>query len=399
MYTYRLLKYTALDSKGNKVSGEFYGDKESLLRFLQREGYLILDITEVKPKSRGKYSLDSFLLDLENLYFLLRAGTPLEEAINAVIKSSSNNKEIEFWESLKARVKSGMLFSDALLEAMRENGLSYFLSFVSLIKAAESMGELKTGILNYLSLVKRIQEIRANIINSLSYPGFLLFMTLIVLDIILVFIIPKFSAIFTSSDLSKLSFLSRIEIELGLWVNDHFKQSILISAFSLVSIVMIFVISWKKILVYLTRIPLIRDVVLAFDLSNLFSILSLSLKSGLTLLEALSISRDIVVSEEISQSIERLIDGLRGGRSLSESMQNLDVFPEDVKTVIETSEKSASLEEASELISSRYKEVLERKITIITKFIEPAVIIVIGIFIGFIIFGIINAILALTEVL
>ena len=394
-----ILRYKALDSKGNRVTGEFIGSKWDLIASLREEGYLILDIQEQKIRSVSKYKLSQFLIDLENLYFLLDSGSTISEAVNSIIKSSSSDARVNFWEVLKDEIKQGKLFSDALIETMSKNDSMFFPSFVNLIKAAESAGKLKEGIFNYLVLIKKIQEAKSRIVNSLSYPAFLLLATLIVLSLIFLLIIPKFSAIFTPSDLSRLSTLSRLEISLGFWISSHQTESLILA----ISIVIITglapIIAFKKIIGYLSKIPITREAIFSFDFVNFFSTLTLALRSGLTLLEALKLSENVVVSKEVKQSIDRTIAKIREGKSLSEAIQNLEIFPEEVKVAIKTSEASSSLDRAFSLLSKRYEEILMKKINTFTKFLEPVIIIIIGSIIGVIIFGIMNAILGLTEVL
>jgi len=394
-----ILKYRALDSRGNKITGEFVGNKQDLVDFLRQEGYLIIDIQELKPKFDSKYQLNQFLTDLENLNFLLESGTTLDEALSSLIKSFSSSSQINFWETLRNEVKQGKLFSDALMKAMSKGNSFFYPSFVNLIKAAESAGKIKVGILNYLTLVKKIQEVKSNIINSLAYPAFLLLSTLIVLDLIFLFILPKFSAIFSPSDLSKLSSLSKLEISLGFWISSHQKESLIIAISTIILLGLLPMLIFNKIINYISKITIARSMILSFDFVNFFNTLSLALQSDLTLLEALKLSTNVVTSREMKQSIDRIITKIKEGKTFSEAIQNLEIFPEEIKTVIKTSEKTSSLDKVFLILSKRYEKILSRKISIFTKFLEPIIIIVIGAIIGTIIFGIMNAILGLTEVL
>ncbi len=395
-----ILKYIALDNKGNKISGEFFGSKESLLQKLQKEGYFILKIEEIKlQKEEGKYRLKDFILDLENLYFLLESGTTIDEAINSIIHSTSNISKIKFWENVKSELKKGQIFSDALLITMHQFKTSFYPSFIALINTAEKTGKLKTGIYNFLILIKRIQEAKSKIISSLSYPLFLLLSTLIILSIIFLFIIPKFSSIFSPSDISKLSPLSRIEIEMGIWINSHFKESILISLLFIVGLSSFPFLLFSKLSKYYSIIPIFRKTVLMFDFFNLFSTLSLAMESGLTLSDALKLSKNILISDEVKNTIDRMLSKIQEGNSLSSAIQSLEIFPEEIKTVIKTSEKTASLPRAFSLISQRYNNILTNQIELLSKFLEPAIIVIIGLAIGIIIFGIMNAILGLSEAL
>ena len=346
--------------------------------------------------SSRKFSIKKQTFFAKRLSFLIKAGLPILDSLHVIKKQSKLASETRIFNSIIDSVANGQSLANSL---SRFEGV--FGGFaINIIKSGESSGNLTMN-LNYLADELRKKEILKNkILSAMLYPIIIILATFLITVLLIVYIFPKILPIFASLH-AKLPLSTRIVI----FVSDIFRNYglyILLIALFLFSACFLLIKYVGKIKFFyhgmLIRIPFIRGVVGNYNLSNFTRTLGLLLKSEISIGESLLIASDTIDNVQYKQAISVIADEVQKGKNLSECMTAYPVlFPDMVCHLIAVGEKSGSLSNSLMYLSEFYENEFDDITKNLSSAIEPVLMILMGILVGFIAISVITPIYEITN--
>lgn len=398
-----LYHYLAADSAGKIQEAEY--DAESLAQVLQYLAGRDLRPIAVKPlkeKVRGANALfggitigDKVFL-AKYLSLMLKVGTDLLAAINILIADI----EKPAMKNLLLEVRENLTKGRPFFEAFERHPKDFSSVFINLVKAAESAGNLQETFADLSKSLQAEAELRGRIKSAIVYPLILLGTSMMVFTFLVTFALPRINKVFTDSGITPPLF-SRIVFGVGLFVNDHIVV-IAILVLTLLGPGLIFFIKnpiGRRIADRaLSRLPLIRNIYRDLAVQRFAATYSALMKAGLPILQTTKIASEVVGSEEFRLSLLRIADeGLAKGVSMGDAFRRELVFPRVVSNLVAISEKAGHLEEVLQTLSEFYSTKVEGSIRTLVSFLEPALLMTMGLLVATIALSIIIPIYQLTT--
>ena len=331
----------------------------------------------------------------KRLSFLIHAGVPIIEGLR-LLRGFRSKQKAKIFDRIIADVENGQFLS-ASLEKFRH----IFGDFaINIIRVGESVGLLDQN-LNYLAdELKKKQELRRKIISSLIYPCFIVVATFGIVILLLTFVFPKVLPVFSSLKI-KLPWPTQIVIAVSAFVMHY-------GLYTLVALVAAAILIWllaKKtettklaISHLILRLPLIGQLVQNYQLANFFRTFGLLLKSGITVSSALTIVADSIPNLVYKYALQNLSGSVSRGRKISTELEeNQRLFPEIAVQMVATGEHSGNLSETLLYLAQMYENEVDEMTKNLSGAIEPALMVFMGVLVGFIAISIIMPIYMITQ--
>jgi len=271
--------------------------------------------------------------------------------------------------------------------------------FINMVKAGESSGNLEKVFGDLSTSLQKQQEIRDKIRAALIYPVILLIMASVILLVMVTFILPRIASTFLSSGINPPVF-TKIVFGVGLFIGGNIAIILPLIIAAAIGLWMFFrTAGGRKFLDQtLSRTPVIRDVVEKMALQRFSATLASLLRSGLPILDALGITAGASGSTEMEAALNRIAkEGVAKGLTIGDSFRRETVFPRVVVNLITISEKAGHMENILDTLSDFYAAEIDSSIKILMSFLEPALLLIMGIMVGGIALSIIVPIYQLTA--
>lgn len=330
-----------------------------------------------------------------NLSVGIKSGMPLVEVLSLLKQQTASKYFQQVIQGFINNVNNGQFLAQAL-----GNEKSVFNDFfISIVKVGESSGNLAEGLLYLSKELKKQREISGKVKSALIYPIIIFFATVGITLFLTIFIFPKLLPIFSS-----LKITLPLSTRMVIWLLGFIKNYGFLTAGMLIA----FVVGLKFLLkrekarfIYhslLLRIPFISKVIKNLTLTNFTRSMYVLLKSGVTIIEALSIARGTFTNLCYKKEIDNLIEHVKRGESMTRYLdQKPDLFPPMLTGMIRVGEKSGNLEENLEYLSEYYESEVDETLKNMTIVIEPVMLLVMGLTVGFIAISIITPIYKVSQ--
>src|SRR3989338_1900209 len=314
---------------------------------------------------------------ISNLSTMLEAGIPILESIDSLLEGSKGGLK-KILETLSEDVTQGkrIHFSFAKFPNVFNKVT------VNIIKASEESGTLDETLKDLKDIIAKENEFSDKIKSALIYPSVIVIVFIGVLIVILTFVIPKISLVFT-----------RLRVELPLptkiliFLSDLLlKQTIpVVVGIILVSIGMLFLFKRNKrffVSVFIS-LPVVSGLAKEIDLTRFSRSLYLLLNAGIPITGALELAQDVVVKKEIEKAIITSRDAVQSGKKLSEGLKvQKKSIPSIMIKLIEAGEKSGSLEKSMQDISVYFDYQVSKMLATATVLLEPIILVFTAVLIG-----------------
>lgn len=385
-----LYKCSVLDNKGMKKN--FVQEAESkkqLGAILLEKGYTVISI---EPNSSSKnitfYNLLSKVKSKDLAVFcrqmqaMLSAGVPVTNCLE-IIKLQIDNKLFKIViEDVYNELHKGRTFSEAL--RIHEDVFPEI--FIHMVEAGEISGNLDK-IMDKLSIhYEKEYKMQSKIKNAMAYPFILAIIALIVVIFLLTNVMPTFVQMYISSGV-ELPMITRIFINISNFIVQKW--------YILIGIIFTLIISIELLTknneyhIYVDKIkinfPIIKSINRNVVTSRFTSTLATLLGSGVSMLKALEIVSKVAGNKYIESKLHIVRDDVKNGVSLSAPLQKINVFPPMVHSMIKIGEDSGVLEEMLIKTAAFYDEEVENSIQRLTVILEPLMIVIMALIVGFII--------------
>lgn len=345
--------------------------------------------------SRAKLSLQEQSLFARRLSLLVKAGMPILESINILKKQAKSLSNKKMFETIFHDVSNGQFLSKSLGRFSKVFG-----SFaVNIIKVGETSGTLSEN-LKYLSQeLDKKRELKRKITGALVYPLFIMVAAFAVSALLTVYLFPKLLPVFQSLKV-ELPFTTRALLGLSTFLIKFgfFLLAGLIAAFFL----FIFLLRFRRFKFQLDRfflrLPLVGLLLKHYYLANICRTLGLLLKSQVRVLEAVQITADTTANLIYERELRNLHRDITKGGTFSKYFEkNERLFPVLVSEMLSVGEATGNLSETLLYLSEIYEQELNDETKRLSNVIEPAMMILMGLMIGFIAISIITPIYEVTQ--
>jgi len=321
-----------------------------------------------------------FTVQLANL---TGAGIPIVRALGILEGQCRPGPFKELLADLVEDVAAGTPLSDAVGKHDR----AFDPLYASMVRAGEAGGVLDTVLRRLAAFREKAARIKSQVGQAMVYPLIVVSVVVVVVSVVNVFVIPKFNEIFQSFDM-ELPELTRILLGVSQFSVDYW-YAVFLPPLLLVLLHLFlmrrggryrFRVHWL-----LLKVPVVGDVVaksLVAAFSRTFGTL---LEAGVPHLEALGIVRDTTGNEVLSDAVEHVRRTVREGEGVSAPMAETGVFDDLVVNMVAVGEESGELDAMLLRVAGDYEEEVDRSIDVLFKGLEPALVILVAVFVGVIV--------------
>ncbi len=390
-----VFKYKGIDKKsGKKVKGHIDAkDINEAKRKLQAKGILYESLKEGKGSTfsfafNRKRSLpaDKLASISRNLSIYLKSGIPLVNVIRLAKSQYEDEPRIyDFFSSIENSLDEGKSFYKAL-ETQEIIALPTF--YKQSIKVAEESGTLEAVLLELAKYLKDQDKIQGKVKQALVYPSFIIVISLFMVGFMLTVVVPKITNMFSQLH-QELPKSTQFVIAVG----DFFTKHWLFVALSILIAAIIFSYFYKNsekfkyaVDLALLKTPFIGKISQTSDLARFAYMVSILVKSGVPFVQAVKLSSNIIGNDVLKKQFKKAANDVVEGKNLSVALVKHNAFVDRsfIQAIAlgeETSEVSAVLDNLAEL----YFEENNDRISIFLSLLEPALMLIVGSIIGFIV--------------
>lgn len=401
-----VFSYRALDRKGVERKGQIEADSVSSARtlLLGREYYPI-DISEkIIAEKRGKKGFFQTTLPSKNqiplftrqLATLISAGVPAARSLESIAEQSDDSRMRNLLFTLLEDLKAGKALAEALLPFP-----SLFPEiYINIVRAGEESGTLDLSLSTLADFLEEQEKLIEKIKSALTYPILMMLIATLVVVFLVTFIVPRITTIFDSLG-SALPLSTKILIA----VSGFLGKSWWLLAFMIVGAYVLYGKYYssspgkERIDGMKLKVPLIGKLSNSVAMERFSSTMSTLIRSGLTLEKALLISAGTTGNSVISDKILHVRERVVEGASLAATMKQDRIFPPILVQMVKVGEDSGNLDfmlkKASQAFERDYETFLERFLSLI----EPAIILVMGGLVAFIVISVMLPLLNLSQIL
>jgi len=378
------------------------GSEKELRDKYTQQGFLIYSI---KPRSAGaaisgglfsrrkKLDLEKFLIFNQQFVTLIRAGLPILKGLDLLADRLTDPKLGPYINAVRDEVRNGTLLS----EAFRQQEI-FPKMYVTSVMAGEKSGSLTEVLERYISYQKVALAVRKKVVVSLMYPCVLIVLVILLMVFLVTYVVPTFATLYTTMD-ARLPAMTVALITIGTTARSY----ILLLAGGVVAA--IFLVRWwakrpaarETIDKIKMKVPVAGEIWTKYQVAQLSRILGTLLTGGIPLVQAMETAADSLNTPLLKRAIEAAGKRVREGQPLSESLKTSGIFPGLATDMIEVGESTGALPAMLNSVAEFFEEDVNTRMTATLSLIEPAIMIVMGTFVAFVLISLYLPIFSLAD--
>jgi len=416
--------YIALDARGQEASGLLEAaSSNAAISQLRQAGYFPTSVieealtgtdgkearrragtvTQIK-KARTKKGIVLFerkkvkskilMIFTRQLSTLIDSGLPLLRSLNVLAKQERDKVLKRTIDKLADSVQGGSTFSDALaLHPKIFNNL-----YVNMVKAGEVGGVLELVLTRLSEFQEKAAKIKNKVISAMVYPIIVMTMAVGILCFLLVFIVPRFEAIFHDLLGDKpLPPVTRFVLGFSGFMKEH--GLVLLGAIVLIVVFYNFIGRTRRgrlvIDVFKLRMPLFGNLNRKTAISRFARTLGTLVTSGVPILQALNITRETAGNAAIARAIARVHDSVKEGESIVQPMEASKTFPPMVVSMVDVGEETGKLPEMLLKVADVFDDEVDNAVAALTSMLEPIMIVFLAVIVGTIVLALFTPLISI----
>jgi type II secretory pathway component PulF len=406
--------YKARKRSGELVEGVLeVPDRSAALSQIQRSGLFPLAVADVKAgaapatKNAGKggvnlisllpqsmreqmtqkrkpklQELATFTTQLANL---LQSGMPLTVALNSMTHLESPGIPAEVSRDLKTEVTEGRGLSDAMARQPRIFSELY----INMVKAGESSGSLVQVLRRMASHFQQFAEVQAKFKSAMIYPAMVICVGLGIVAFFMFFMMPRFTEIFNGFNI-QLPLPTRALMRASHWFLDYWWLLGLV----IVALVILFkrfqtsAAGARKLDEWRMKAPVIGKVVKLNVFGQFARTLGTLLQNGVPVLTALKITEQVMSNSLIKEAVAKAREAVTDGKTLAQPLAQSKLFPQLMVDLVRIGEETGDVPGALNNLADTYEGELQISLRVMTQLIEPVLIILMAVIVGFLLLSI-----------
>ena len=385
-------KYRVMNSEGKKIEGYYEADsKNDVMDYISINGYYPLLIEEIVESKNitftfgQKVKVKDIAIFCRQFYTMLDAGVPILICLDILSKQILNVKLREAIKSIKEDVEKGEALSDAMKKYP-----SVFPSFlISLVASGEASGNLDIIMLRLSNYYEKENKIMNKVRSAMIYPIILSFVALVAVIFILTYVMPTFTELFEGNG-AEIPWSTKLIMSISNGIKENW--------ISIIFFIVIISIAFKIYLKTDTgeyifsklklKLPLIKKLNQMIIVTRFTRTLSTLTASGVSLINGLEIVSSVSGNKIAEKELIIVKDKVMRGDSLYASMNESEIFPTMLYSMIKIGEETGKLDDILNKTADFYDEELDTTIQTAVSMMEPILIVGMGIIIGFIVISI-----------
>jgi type IV pilus assembly protein PilC len=397
--------YTAKSQDGKEKSGRVdIASERELAQQLRQEGYFLTSVVSesVRKEVGIKKSLFRFfggvsvvekMVFARHLSAMIKAGLPLDRGLRILAAESKSPRFRQVLAEVEQKIRSGKNFSDSL----SEHPDIFPELFVSMVRVGEATGRLEEVLLNLSIQMGKDYELRSRVKGAMIYPAVIVSLMIGIGILMMIMVVPKLSSAFKEMNLA-LPITTQIVIGTSQFLSNHLVLGLGLIVFIAILIrVLLKTKSGKKSLDFIfLNLPVISDLSRKLNSALFARNLSSTIDAGVPINQALKIVANTMSNFFFRQSLLVIADGIQKGEPMSGLLRQFTgLYPAMVVQMVEVGETTGSLSETLRNLAEFYEEEVNNVTKNLSTIIEPALMIIVGIVVGFFAISIIQPIYSL----
>ena len=395
-----VLKYA--DPKGavHNQTTEGASEQEVRERFT-RQGFLVYSVKARglslaaggAPLGRKRLNMEKFLIFNQQFVTLVRAGLPILKSLDLLAERLTDAKLMPYVNAVREDVRKGSLLS----EAFRAQPV-FPRIFVTSVMAGEKSGSLVEVLERYIGYQKIALAVRKKVVVSLIYPTMLILLVASLVVFLVTYVVPTFATLYSSMS-AQLPAITVYLIAVGTTA-----QKYVWLAAGIAVAVGVLGYLWsrgeaaqEKIDRVKVKTPIVGEIWIKYQVAQFARVLGTLLTGGIPLMQALETAADSLGTLLLRKLLEKAGQSVREGQSLSSSLAVTRVFPGLAVDMIEVGESTGALPAMLSSVAEFYEDDVSTRMTAVLSLIEPAIMIVMGIFVAFVLIALYLPIFSLAD--
>ena len=390
--------YYALNREGKQIFGVIAADNQALaLNDIRSLGLFPTNVREAtkgdeRRAARKKKGIDEFyfggvktkelVVMTRQLSTLIDAGLPLLRSINVLVAQLKPCKLRDILREIASDIQSGSTFAESLAKHPKQFDRLY----VNMVRAGEVGGLLETVLQRLAIFMERREALKRRVKGALIYPIAVILIAGGIVSFLLLKVVPVFADIFTEFG-GDLPAPTKVLIAAGDFM--IYKWWILLTALCWTIIGLKLAMRSKQIKRVFDRVilkvPLVGDLVTKVAVARFARTLGTLITSGVPILQALKITRETIGNEVVQNAVDAVHESVKEGDTIAAPLDKSKVFPPMVVNMIDVGEETGSLDAMLVKVADIYDAEVENAVDAMLSLLEPAIIIVLGGIIGFIV--------------
>lgn len=385
-------KYKVMNQNGERLEGVYTANsKEDVMSMIRTNNYYPLKIEEIIESTKiefdflSKVKTKDIAIFCRQFYTMLNAGATISRCLNVLGQQSPNKMLRKSIIGIDESVKKGLTLSKAM---KKEEGIFPDL-LVNMVETGEVSGNLDLILQRMSDHYEKENKLNNKIKSAMMYPIILGLLCVVIVTFILVFVMPTFVGMFQGSGV-ELPVPTKILLNMSNTIRTRWPIILLIILPSVFGLNYYFKTESGQLFLskIKLKIPIVKGMNEKIIVTRFTRTLSTVLSSGITLIEGLQIVSRIVGNKIVEHKLLDVKDQLIKGVGLSEPLKETGVFPPMLYSMIKIGEESGSLDEILDKTADFYDEELDAAVQQFTAILEPMMILIMGVVVGFIVISI-----------
>ncbi|MEZ6062460.1 MAG: type II secretion system F family protein [Planctomycetaceae bacterium] len=396
-----VFQYEAMDSTGLEVKDSIEAPSEAEAQTMIREkGFYVTKIREKERRKKEKPAQKKGVNDKRKAFTLggvkpkvlttfTRQLSTLQDAGLPVLRSlrilEGQNKPGALKNALMDVIED-IESGNTLSEAMAKQPKAFDNLYVNMVKAGEAGGALEVILQRLAEFKEKSQSLKRKIVGAMIYPAAVITVAVGIVSFIMIFIIPKFKKIFEDFG-TDLPAMTQLLIDMSDWMMSYWYMLIIgpIGFWLFIKIVKknrtgAFVVDWIAL-----RIPLIGKILHMGTIARVTRTLGTLIASGVPILEALLISRDTAGNHVFVRAFDNIYAAIREGETISVPLKEAKIVDDMVVNMVDVGEETGALDDMLYKVADVYDEEVEVRVEALVSLLEPIMVVVLGLIVGFIV--------------
>ena len=387
-------KYQAYDTGGKRVSGTESAITSGAVHLaLLEKGFQPIEVTEKKSVlqfevTKKKVPRKDVMNFTRQLAVFIRSGIPIMEALEVIVEETPNKLLNGILKQMVDDLRAG----DTFAAAATTHPEAFPTFYVGILESAELTGNLD-GVLNQLAdYIERDMKARGRISAALVYPAVVSAMSVVTVVVLGAFVLPRFVVFFKSLN-AKLPLPTRMLLNSSSFVSTYWYI-----IFAVIIAIVASFISMRRspkgrarLDQLLLKLPVVGDLTQTAILERVCRVLSSMLRAGVDLPRSMTITAESSNNSIYKNALLNIRDEMMEGQGLAGPIARSGLFPGAARQMFRVGEETGSLDQQLEVAATYYSRELETKLERATSLFEPAVIILMGLVVGFVAVALISA--------
>ena len=385
-------KYRAMGSEGNKITGDYEAaSKDEVIAMITSNGYYPLMVQQIEESTKIEFNLfakvttKDIAIFCRQLYTMLDVGVSINKALNIMSGQIENKLLKEAVKDIEERVKKGEMLS----EAMKKHQEIFPKLLIAMVQSGEISGNLDTMMLRMSNHYEKDTKINNKIKSAMIYPAVLSLVAVVAIMFIMIYVMPTFIEMFESEGVN-LPFTTKMLLGLSGFLSNNLLLILILTITIYVLFTYykrtdqgIYTLSNLKL-----KLPVIGKLNKKIIVSRFTRTLSTLIASGVSLIHALPVVGEVLGNKVAEDALLKIKEEVVKGSGLSGPIRECGIFPEMLSSMVTIGEETGQLDEILNKTADFYDEEVEQAIIATTSLLEPILIVVMGLIIGFIVISV-----------